>query len=200
MADVPKNHCCFALASHINLRRQAGKRVINPKTGHQYEIGVDEVDFICPICECIQAAPVQQNEEYACPRCNWRYLVIEDVLYLWSPAAVGVTTTPLKPGTRRQNLLESGDDGEEKALVERERARKDWLKARGNTESESFGLRTQSVVPEGYRAGDSSSAVNRTDDHLNLLLRDRNAKPEQPDQVDPEQPKIIVPPGDLRRR
>lgn len=101
MADLPAKAAKLYLRDFINQRDNAyAGRIINPSTGRQEEVFAEQVEFICPLCKFTQLAPVENNVEYACPRCDMRYLVENEMLAIWQTKDVGVETIPLAPGAR----------------------------------------------------------------------------------------------------
>ena len=118
MTDIPKCAGKFYLRDFVEKRRgDFGGRIIDPSTGHQEEVFAEQVEFTCPNCRLIQLAPPDQNVEYACPRCDTRYLVDGEMLAVWDPKRVGVTTHAEKPGTRVEDrgtphgaILDTGSD------------------------------------------------------------------------------------------
>ena len=148
MADVPKKSAQLFFPSHVKMKTTAARRIVNPSTGFQYEILAEEVDYVCPICKTEQPAPVNQNTEYFCPTCDWRYLIQGQSLWIWHPSSVGVKTEALAPGTHRTTLIDGQDTGELDALEEGKRASARWRQAVKNNEEDSFGKKTQILTVE----------------------------------------------------
>jgi DNA-directed RNA polymerase subunit RPC12/RpoP len=136
---------------HLQLKPNAHKRVIDPNTGFQYEISSPEVNYICPICSHIQAAPAVEDFDYACPKCEWRYKLIGDLLVLWHPSSVGVELPAAHPGYNpfADKVVDAGGELADpaRAAGAQEYATEQWLKARANNEGDTFGLKIQAVVP-----------------------------------------------------
>jgi DNA-directed RNA polymerase subunit RPC12/RpoP len=138
MFSYPKKALKLFLREHIRLRPNAAAgRVIDPRTGYQYEITQDMVDYICPLCRSTQAAPAQDGVEYACPYCDARYMTHDQMLVLWRPKDVGVETSPLPPGKRiedMETLLQAQVDSSvdshdpEKVQVEYDKSQKKFIK------------------------------------------------------------------------
>lgn len=157
MADVPKKSIQLFFRAHIVAKNNRPQRIVNPATGYQYEILAEDVDFICPICRYEQAAPVEENTEYACPKCTWRYLVVGMSLWMWHPSVVGVETVALAPGTRRSTLLDGAQDSsEEEAKEEQKRATARWRQAELNKQGDLFGKKIQILTPGIPEGGDDS--------------------------------------------
>ena len=146
------------LRPYIELKTNASKRIIDPNTGHQYEIGAEEVNYHCPICQHIQKAPAVELVDYACPKCKWHYKVQGDALVLWHPSTVGVHVPAEAPGYNpfSERLIDAGGDlgDSSRAEAASEFANNEWRKAMANNEGEDFGKKIQILTPEKLKGGD----------------------------------------------
>lgn len=117
--DYPKTAIRLHLQHFLQLKKNRSQRIIDPHTLHQYEVLVDDLEYVCPICGFIQPAPPLSHTEYACPNCDWRYMNDREMLVIWDPKTVGRETFPLSPGEvpGKDNIhgaiLESGEDSKE---------------------------------------------------------------------------------------
>lgn len=151
MPTLPPRCIKLHAVEHLELKSNAHKRIIDPRTGHQYEISAPEVNYICPICRHRQAAPAVEDFDYACPKCSWRYKLIGDMLVLWDPGSVGIELPAAVPGYNpfSDKIIDAGGDlaDPSRAAGAQELATERWLQARANNEEDSFGLKIQAVVP-----------------------------------------------------
>lgn len=153
---------------HLEFKPNAHKRIIDPNTGFQYEISHSEVNYICPICSHIQAAPAVEDFDYACPKCQWRYKLIGDLLVLWHPSSVGVELPAAHPGYNpfADKVIDAGGDLADpaRAAGAQELATDRWLKAQANNEGDKFGLRILDSVPENIGQEPKEKTEKKTDD------------------------------------
>lgn len=154
MPDLPKECVKLYFAEFLQLRPNAAKRIINPQTGHQYEITQKEVDYICPICRHIQAAPYADGVEYECPKCKWHYKVYDEMLAIWNPKNLGVETYGYPPGAKPATIhkaeLEGGTDtlDPEKVQDAYDKSTRQFKKAEVNNELDAYGKRIQILTPK----------------------------------------------------
>lgn len=142
MPDFPPRSIRLYLRDFIQLRANVGQRIVDPNSGHQYEILHDEVDFFCPICQFEQAAPAGEDIDYECPRCKWRYKVFGDMLVVWDQRTQGIERSANAPGTYPAPIaVDSGIDSTEvdKANFEKAKSTKDWAMGK----NEEWGKKTQ---------------------------------------------------------
>jgi len=97
----------------------------------------------------VQAAPAGPNIEYECPKCKWRYMTLDDeVLVLWHPGTVGVTTQAWPPGTQPAEVaLEGASSDTDQTAAEKVRGIKEWREREAN--NEPWGSKPQVLTPKG---------------------------------------------------
>ncbi len=149
--EIPPGGMALNVLQYLELKSNASKRIIDPNTGHQYEIGVDEVNYHCPICQHIQKAPAAEQVDYQCPKCKWAYKVQGDMLVLWHPSSLGIDLEYASPGYNpfSEKLIDAGGSlgDQTRAEAASEFATDAWLKARANNEEETFGKKIQILTP-----------------------------------------------------
>jgi len=156
--DAPDVAVKLKLEEHINVvGRPQYTRIIDPASGKHTEVMERVIEYTCPICKEIQAAPRVEGTEYACPKCDWRYKIYHpSMLVLWNPSQVGVETKAEAPGTIPEDfLLDRGSAQNDPEEVEAEMARTkaDFVGAIANKEEKSFGNKTSVQVPK--KGGDA---------------------------------------------
>ena len=148
MDSVPDKALPFEFRLYITRRPNAYQRVIVPKTGYNYELTHEEVDYHCVICRYAQTAPTQYNTPYECPRCKFHYMVKGSTLYVWHPSTVGVPYTVYPPGAQPPQTIvdDGGSNDPEKAEAERKRTQKEFIAKELNKEGD-FGKAIQILTP-----------------------------------------------------
>jgi hypothetical protein len=139
--NVPKDSYKLNFVEHVKLRQGVTyQRVIDPRTGKQFEISSHDVVYTCPICKLEQAGPVARDIEYACPKCKWRYKIYPPtLLVIWNPIKVGVKTKAFPPGADPDKvMLDKAVDQTEPEAVDEEyaKSKKTFFGALANQEDE----------------------------------------------------------------
>lgn len=151
MPQLPKGAIKLNLASHISIRKNAGRRIIT-QTGYQYEVTAEEIELICPICNHPQPAPTAQGVDYQCPKCRWYYKVYGDMLCCFSPSSIGVSIVALAPGERPEQVIFDGPSSEPDKLDRvYQESIDDWKKRKGNNEEEAWGRKTQVIMADAIK-------------------------------------------------
>lgn len=160
MPNFPPNSVKMKLVEHLQIRPNAHKRVIDPNTGYQYEVLYKDVQLACPICQYMQPAPPCAGVDYQCPKCKWNYKIYEEMLVVWNPATLGVSTEALAPGTNpyERAVDDSGGQDPERADAIYEESRQDWLKTEANREK--WAKRIQSLGGFNGTQGDDLPDVH----------------------------------------
>ena len=162
MPDYPKEAALLRTLDWISIKKDRPQgRIIDPVTGFQREVTADLFEYICPLCHFVQPAPPLNNVEYACPKCDARYLVVDELLALWTPDRVGVETTPLKPGELHPNqgnihqaVIDTGIDAAdpEKVKMIYDKSQKKFIAATINQDKDPDKYASKIQVGSGGRS------------------------------------------------
>ena len=156
MPDIPPNAIKLNLAQHVFLRRIDQRIIVPGKT--QFEVEASEVEYSCPICQHIQAAPPLEDTDYECPKCKWHYKVYGDMLVLWDPRMLGRKIEAKPPGWKPREIVDDpgyADLARASALKEEENRKWREAQARG----EVYGQTPQIVVPADVSGHSSTSSL-----------------------------------------
>ena len=145
MPHFPPGSAKMRLREHVHIRKNVGQRVIDPATGHQFEVTHDEVEYTCPICRTLQAAPVAEGVDYECPQCKWRYKVYGEMLVVWSSKTVGVETSALPPGAEPHDMvIDAAISDQDRVSAEYAKSTADWREGK----NEDWGKKIQVTTPK----------------------------------------------------
>jgi hypothetical protein len=153
MPSIPPKAIKLHLHPYVFPRR-FGQRIVDPGK-KQYEIEAVDIEFSCPICQEVQAAPPLNDTDYECPKCKWRYKVYDDLLVMWDSRTAGVDLPAHPPGWQPRELVDDGGYGDlDRADAIKEEEIQKWRIAQ--IRGEDFGATPQIVVPEDLSSSGSS--------------------------------------------